>query len=228
MADFRTNKSWLDRKPKNRPMFLAVVLFLFLLTQPAFEGKPFANLARIIFLSFMVISSALTVLKNRGFFWVICCLGVPFLVFNWLSLAADFGQEANRIVRIVSVVLLATFALLLVAVLLTHIIKAEKVSANTIFRAISGYILIGVAWAAIYEILVHLDSDAIAGQMEPVQWSNYLYFSFITLSTLGYGDITPVSPYARSLAMVESIIGPMYLAILIARLVAMYRPTPKE
>ena len=75
-------------------------------------------------------------------------------------------------------------------------------------------------------MVVLIDPAALSQPVGEQNWSTSLYFSFTVLTTLGLGDITPVSTYARSLVMVESIIGPMYLAVLIARLVAMHKRPP--
>ncbi len=111
--------------------------------------------------------------------------------------------------------------LVLAMVLLLQVFRNGPVTHSRIQGAIAVYLLFGVGWAHAYHIteLLHPGSFNPAGAMSSV--SDFAYFSFVTLSTLGYGDITPARPIARSLSVGESLTGQLYLAVLIARLVAM-------
>lgn len=108
-------------------------------------------------------------------------------------------------------------------VLLSQVLFREgPVTSSRIQGAIAVYLLFGVGWAHAYHIaeLVHPGSfNSPGGTLSSV--TDFAYFSFVTLSTVGYGDITPVRPIARTLAMGEALAGQLYLAVLIARLVAM-------
>lgn len=103
----------------------------------------------------------------------------------------------------------------------------EPVDANLIIRAICGYFLIGVSFSFFYEILVWVDPNAISSANwgpgdDPRDLLEPVYFSFVTLTTLGFGDIVPVSRFAKNIVSLEAIIGQMYLTILIARLVGLH------
>ena len=115
-------------------------------------------------------------------------------------------------------------AILVIAlVLLSQVLFRDgPVTFNRILGAIAVYLLFGIGWAHAYHIaeLLHPGSfNSTTGTMTTV--SDWAYFSFTTLTTLGYGDITPVHPIARSLSIFEALTGQLYLAITIARLVAM-------
>ena len=107
-------------------------------------------------------------------------------------------------------------------VLLMQIFRSGRVTHVRIQGAIAVYLLFGVAWAHAYHVIdiLHPGSfSAPAGELStPADW---IYFSFVTLTTVGYGDITPVSTLARALAIAEALVGQLYLAIMLARLVAM-------
>jgi voltage-gated potassium channel len=112
---------------------------------------------------------------------------------------------------------------------LHFILRKGEVTAERIFAALSLYLLIGLVFAILLFIVQELQTaspafhwSAAFGTESP-QLSHLIYFSFVTLGTLGYGDIVPISGPARSLAVVEALIGQMYLAVVIARLVALYR-----
>jgi voltage-gated potassium channel Kch len=108
----------------------------------------------------------------------------------------------------------------LALVVVSSVLRAGTVTRHQIEGAIAAFLLLGLAWASAYEYVALRDSSAFRGlgTADAMEWT---YYSFVTLTTVGYGDITPVSPAARSLAITESITGLMYVAILISRLVAL-------
>jgi len=88
---------------------------------------------------------------------------------------------------------------------------------------VAAYLLLGLAWAGAYEWVALRDPSAFAGAIGASGGGDgpWIYYSLVTLTTMGYGDILPVSPVARSLAVAEAFTGQLYLAILISRLVAL-------
>ncbi len=112
--------------------------------------------------------------------------------------------------------------LVIALVLLAQVFRTGPVTSYRVQGAIAVYLLFGVGWAHAYHItnLLHPGSfNSTAGPLTSVV--DWAYYSYITLSTVGYGDITPVRPIARTLSMGEALTGQLYLAVLIARLVAM-------
>jgi hypothetical protein len=120
------------------------------------------------------------------------------------------------------------FVAFVVANVFIFILRAPEVGSDVLCAAISGYLLLGLLWALAYTLVGRIDSGAFAfavrGIASPGKMQGFTatYFSYITLSSVGYGDIVPVSPTARMLAMMEAMSGTFYVAILIARLVAMH------
>jgi hypothetical protein len=117
--------------------------------------------------------------------------------------------------------------------LLHFIFRARRVNSEVLCAGISGYLLLGILWMLAYRVVSLLNpADAahpgafsfnIAGATaHPLSRFEAYYFSFITLSTVGYGDISPLSNGARTLAMTEAMTGTLYMAVLISRLVALY------
>jgi hypothetical protein len=119
--------------------------------------------------------------------------------------------------------------------LLHFIFRAPRVNSEVLCAGISGYLLMGILWMSAYRLvsllqpvnLLHPELNSFAftvGVTAPHTLSQFeaYYFSFITLTTVGYGDITPLSNGARTLAMMEAMTGTLYLAVLISRLVALY------
>ena len=131
-----------------------------------------------------------------------------------------------------ALVLASTGAFLgyVLALLLKDILSHETVTVETIRGAVTIYLLIGLAWITIYALILLADpgaiafSDALRAQVgnRPEEYFSILeYFSFVTLTTLGYGDISPVTPVARIAAGTEAVVGQLYIAITIARLVGL-------
>lgn len=114
---------------------------------------------------------------------------------------------------------------ILMLLVLSRVFQAGPITRQRIEGAIAAYLLFGLMWAEVYQFVDTLRPGAFRFPSSPAgesdRFSPLLYFSFITLTTLGYGDILPVHPVARSLAMLEALMGQLYPAILIARLVSM-------
>ena len=113
---------------------------------------------------------------------------------------------------------------LLSLVVLAQVMASGPVTMHRILGAIAVYLLLGLTWAGAYNLVALLDPGAFSSP-EP-SLGDLLYYSFVTLTTVGYGDITPVTQAARSLAMLEALIGQLYPAILLARLVSLQLQSP--
>jgi len=115
---------------------------------------------------------------------------------------------------------------ILVIMTLRRVLRPGPVTIYRVIGGIAGYLLIGYAWTFAYQLLVQHVPDAIQfapGIVDTTsrQPNHLIYFSFVTLTTVGYGDVHPVHPVMRSLAVAEALVGQLYLAILIASLVGM-------
>ena len=109
---------------------------------------------------------------------------------------------------------------------LMRTLRPGRITGYRVLGGIAGYLLIGLIWTFAYQMLLQRAPSAIyfepgAAESLPGQPSHLIYFSFTTLTTVGFGDIHPVSPAARSLTMAEALVGQLYIAILIASLVGM-------
>ncbi len=113
------------------------------------------------------------------------------------------------------------FLFIVITILIRKIFSEKNITADTIKGGISVYFLMGFLWTYLYSLLVLLDPQALIFAKQNFEFSILTYFSFTTLTTLGYGDITPVSWLARNLTILESTFGQIYIAVLIARLVGL-------
>ena len=116
-------------------------------------------------------------------------------------------------------------ALLLAAVtmfVLRRVFAPGRVTADRIVAAMCAYLFLGMFWATLFALIHEFVPAAFHfPEGTSVHPTDFTYFSFVTLTTLGYGDITPVSPLARSLAYMEAVFGQIFIAVVIARLVAL-------
>ena len=211
--------------PHIKYTYLLISLLLLFLIFPLFEGLVVARIILSVFFSTVLISAIFVVSQKRGLLTIGIILSVPALIGNW----SVYFVESNSLE-----LMGRSFSILFLAFTTTNItatvFREEKVTADTIAGAICVYLLIGLTWAFLYSVteLIHPGSFTLEPFMirtpslyTPQKIGLFFYYSFVTLTTLGYGDITPLTPPARSLSMLEAVIGPVYLTVLVARLVAL-------
>lgn len=132
----------------------------------------------------------------------------------WLDPGAGLATWSAATAVVVVVVL--------TLVVLAKVLRPGMVTSYRIQGAVAAYLLLGLVWAGAYEWIALRNPSAFAGVTDPAgAGAQWIYYSLITLTTMGYGDITPLDPVARSLAASEALTGQLYLAILISRLVAL-------
>jgi hypothetical protein len=218
---------------RNRFVFLFGSLLIFLLSVPVVQqlregDRPaLPNIVEIVSFFVMLAAAVVSVTKSPSWKYFIAALGFPAAILG--TLPAFLVSDALAVTRAFFAVAFLGYVM---AVLLLFVFSNRRVTLNILCAALCVYLLLGFAWAIAYSILDILDPSAIVcttpGRPSEVilrigggGGGNALYFSLCTLTTLGYGDIVPVSPVARMLAALESVIGQLYLAVLVARLVGL-------
>ena len=119
------------------------------------------------------------------------------------------------------------FLAVVIASLLSFILRARRVDANVLCAGISIYLILGLIWGLAYTFIAQISPNAFSfntrlGATSVMSGFTAIYFSFTTLMTVGYGDITPVADVARMLAMIEAMTGTLFVGVMIARLVSLY------
>ena len=201
---------------RHRFAFLMCALLTLILLAPLFGPGPMAAVDVAILFSIVVFCFALTATRKA------LTLAV---VLVWLALTLGQVYSHGLIALVGMDVALLVVCLLAIESAVRRALKPGAVGTEELCAAISAYVLMGIGWAAAYSVLQTLDPTALnvsVGQATK-HWNALLYFSFATLTTLGYGDLTPTSDFARSLTSVQAITGTIYLAILIAHLVGNFR-----
>ena len=205
---------------------LLVALILLFVLFPLVEGLKSGDLIIAILISVVLISTVFSV-SGRGSILFIASL---------LAAAAVAARWANHLwpdlvppeIFLIGGIVLIVFV---VGHLLKVILNSNHVDVELLCISVATYLLLGLLWTLAYWLVSELIPGAFSfntssGSDSSLNGFNGFYFSFVTLSTVGYGDITPVAKVARLLAILESTTGLLYVAVLIARLVAIHSAPP--
>jgi hypothetical protein len=204
---------------------LLVALLLLAIAEPFFRAETFGREVYLVMISAVLVAAVWAVSRHRGLLVASLSLAVPTFIAAWVQHVVD-----TRWFTAVFLLLTAGFLGFTAVVVLRQALGSAAVTADSIAGAVCFYLLLGVIWAFIFSLIELSHPGSFLDQGRPLGPSTaghrsllpaLLYLSLVTLSTLGYGDILPVTPPARMLAAIEAIIGPLYLAVLIARLVGL-------
>ena len=201
---------------KSRFFFLLITLMGLMVIEPLLFDATGIKFLLDIFLSAILLTSIYAVSEKKQVAIIAILLAVPKFASTWILIFIT-----HPLLHLLDAVFGIIFMAYIIILILAHIFKQKDVSIETIYGAIVVFILIGLMWAFLYHLteIIHPQSFTFAAEHITDLKKSLFYFSFVTLTTLGYGDITPVSSPAKSLAMLEAIVGQMYIAVLIARLV---------
>ena len=214
----------LDRR--SHPRRVAILMFstiAFIAMLPVSEHIP--RLVDIAMLVMIVSAISVAGLARRSLI-IGASLGIPAAIFSFLGNHADIGP-----VNSLSYIFNAALFVYMLALMLRRIFLTKKVTKEILYLAITSYLMMGLTWTVLYiplEIWAP-GSFSFAADLSPKTfWVDLYYFSFVTLTTLGYGDVSPQAPIARMLAIFEAMSGVLYLGILMARLIAAYEADDVE
>lgn len=200
----------------------ALLLMIFIVTPLAAAGvfRGYAALAQDIWLAFTLMSGVLAIGWRRKTAQVVVLAAV--LLFTLRALG--FAKGAGALGIVVDAVLTLFMLSMLGAMVVWQIFREGPITRQRVQGGIVIYLLLGLIWAEAYTLAASLDSDSFGGNLGGagnLMSARLTYFSFVTLTTVGYGDILPTSLVTRTLANIEGLLGTLFPAILIARLVSM-------
>jgi hypothetical protein len=191
-----------------------------MMLSPLVSRSPFLRLANNMVLTWVLLSVVYTVKDQKKYFVVGLVLGIPWVLSAWIYMVSSTLINPS-VLPFISV----AFFGYIILVILRHIIRTERVTADILYGAFSVYILLGLLFAAINTLMESVSPNPMfvySGTGQPVEADGLYYFSFVTLTTLGYGDIVPVQLASRALAIIEAMIGVFYTGALVGRLVGLY------
>ena len=149
----------------------------------------------------------------------------------WLVMAVIYALDPENFWKIqISSFILVIFHAMILGVMLRYIFTSDSVTVDVLYASAAVYFLISFLFVPVYGMLETAYPGSFVDNTLglPVRWQQFAYYSLITLSTAGYGDILPVSMWARMLASIQAAIGVLYVAILMARLVSLYEAQWRE
>jgi voltage-gated potassium channel len=154
----------------------------------------------------------------------ILILSIIVMIMEWVS--EIFSLE---ILNIISKVLNVSFFIIIMILLIRQIATSREINLKVILGSIIGYLLLGFVYSILVGYIMHIDPSAfsipksVQESLKPVPiYGDSVYFSFVTVATLGYGDIVPIEPYARSLTIWITVSGQLYIATVIALLIGKF------
>jgi len=204
---------------EHRFLFLLILFFTMLLVGPFI--KDYIKLRYIfdLVITAIFLTAIYAIVEKLRHLIITVCLAIPMLVSLWLK----YFVEYRGLLVIGEICGILFFAYTIVNIL-KYMLKQKEITQETIFGALVIYMLMAFMWARVYSLLEMLEPGSFS-MPEGHLISNrviFLYFSFVTISTLGYGDISPLTDKAGGLAIIEAISGQIYLVVLVAWLVGMH------
>jgi len=205
-----------------RALVLAVSLALFLLVSPFVPDTRTGEIVFVLALYGTFVAATIVLSTHRSTWRFPLILGVCSLI---AFLAAIYHPD--RTLVIIHWALMSAFLACVSVVLFVQLGRPGKITAGHLYLSVSVYLLLGIFYFAMFNLLDAIHPGSLVGSGPPgtneITRYSHLYFSLTTLTTLGYGDIVPVTPPARMLSVLEAATGVLYIAITVARLVAAYQ-----
>jgi hypothetical protein len=209
-------KSSIELLKRDRYLFLLISLVLLLLITPLFEG--FFALTTLLDISITIIflTSLYAIGKRPNDLRIAVLLLLPVITAMWVTYFVQVPY-----LSLVGDCCSIFFLAFTIIIILFTLFKEKEVTLDVIYSAFVSFMLIALMWAFIFDILEGLSPGSFLvtqGQFEDSR-IHFIYYSFVTITTVGFGDILPVSLTARAFSIVEMVVGQIFLIVLIARLV---------
>ncbi len=190
--------------------FLLISILIFIFGDFVFEYFKLNNTTTILVYSLLIIATYFSIEKKSLTLNILLSIA---LFFNLFMVFSD-----NNTIQIIVFLLSALVFAVITFVLIHQISRTKKISPYVIVEAINGYLLLGVISVLLNSLVILFNSNAISFQGKP-HLSDIVYYSYINLTSIGFGDIAPVSAVARKISILTGLSGQLYLAIIIALIV---------
>jgi hypothetical protein len=206
--------------------YLLLALIALILLFPYARTDISGRIGLATLFSLVLVSGAYAIGRSPRTLIVGMSLAVVGVALQWTSLLTDIVAFA-RLAGLVYVI----FLLVTIGEVLRYLLKKGPVTADKLHGALAGYIMLAFLWTFIYVFIENFTPGSFnftgSTSHDPHAFYHLLYFSFTTLTTVGYGDITPATDQARSFVMIEQFAGVFFVGVLIARLAGLY-PAPEQ
>jgi voltage-gated potassium channel Kch len=195
---------------ENRFLFLLISMLLLMLMQPMLDtaGLHFPRLILKVFVSLVFLSAIYAVSRRRRTLLIGALLLFPSFGMQWVAYFVS-----GRVVAIATGLLFLVFFTTIAVGIVRHVLEFDKVTFEQVSGTLCVYLLLGLVWAEAYQ-LVDTVFDAQFSR-QAMTFGDFVYFSFVTLTTLGYGNLTPASEIGQQLAVFEALIGQVFLVTIV-------------
>jgi hypothetical protein len=202
-------------KMNSRFIYIIFAIMLVLLASPYVRPLGLiGHLVATLFVALIPLSSALALNEDKNNAIVILLIAAPFVILDGLNFFFE-----SHLLMIVAYSFATFLYFYIIFLLVKSLLSIRVVTPDLIYCAISIYLLIGIMWAGIFTVVEGISPGSFSGNSGPI---DLLYFSFVTLTTVGYGDVLPVSILGKRLAIFEAAMGSIYMAVIIAMIVGRY------
>jgi len=200
---------------KSRFIYIIFATMLVLMVNPFIRPLGLiGHLFSTLLLAMIPLASAYTLTEDRKKAIIVLLIAAPFVILDGLNV-----YFTSRPMMIVAFSFGTILYFYIVFLLVKNLLSIRVITADLIYCAISIYLLIGIMWAGIYTVLEGISPGSFSGTSGTV---DLLYFSFVTLTTVGFGDVAPLSILGKRLAVFEAAMGSIYMAVIIAMIVGRY------
>ena len=212
---------------KHKLLLLLIALLSLMIVLP-FMDERHANyiITMEFFITAILIFGIYVVSTNKQLLTVAILIALLIFTVIWFNI---FLQEKDLLVF--SLLLEILFFIITAVTILAYVLDYHKVTADKLYGAVCVYLFIGIMWALLYLVIETVSPGSFAmtngskfpgTYAHPAYFSQFMYYSFVTMTTLGYGDIVPLTNPARAFATLEAVVGQLFVVVLIARLVGLH------
>jgi voltage-gated potassium channel len=199
---------------KRRTFLLLVSLLVLIILLPLLENSILGSIVLLVLFAFILLFGVYAISYDIRNIAISLMLAVPTFIVVW----TETFQSSTPL--LIARFILSIFTILFILLtILWKILSVEKVSIDEIYGAVCVYILIALVFSQVYSLLYVLSPSSFYFMFGEFSFSSILYFSFVALSSVGFGDIVAVTPLARAIVTLELIAGVIFVAVLIARLI---------
>jgi hypothetical protein len=206
-----------EREPGGRYGLLLLVLILTYLLSAFINGRAIIDLQFVLFLALLLLALRTSRVRGRTA-WLVAAAALA-------GSAAAFGAAltGTQVGGGVAAIWKGLILLLAAVLIVSRVLARPSVTVQSIYGALSAYVIIGLMFAAFFAAIRYLGGGGFFADGQPANTQTFQYFSFTTLTTLGYGDFTSAVNGGRAVAVLEALTGQVFLVTLVARLVSAYR-----
>ena len=219
---------------RNRYSLLLAALLLLAFMEPISQGEYVGQRTFNFILCLVMAAGAYAVSESKRMLMIALILGVPTVAATWAEiLIRSFWPDFDDTATAVRLISQAVFLGFTAGLIMRSVLKGRRVTTDKLAGAAAVYLMLGIVWTQFYALAELVEPNSFKSSTEGFvlgfgdaevhkTFSLLMYYSFVTLTTLGYGDIVPVSNAARSLAWLEAMVGQIYVVVIIARLVGLH------